>query len=55
MRNALALFAFLFIVGTAVAQNRKIPPAKQGPGNNAINTKSTNNPGAPRCGRQQLH
>ncbi len=49
MRNALALFAFLFIVGTAVAQNQN-PPANQGPGNNAINTKSTNNPGAPVAG-----
>ena len=49
MRNAIALFAFLFIVGTAVAQNQN-PPANQGPGNNAINTNSTNNPGAPVAG-----
>jgi hypothetical protein len=49
MRNALALFAFLFIVGTAVAQNQN-PPANQGPGNAAVNTKSGNNPGAPVAG-----
>src|SRR6478672_8580958 len=49
MRNAIALLAFLSIVGTAVAQNQN-PPANQGPGNNAINTNSTNNPGAPVAG-----
>jgi hypothetical protein len=49
MRNAIALLAFLSIVGTAVAQNQN-PPASQGPGNNAINTNSANNPGAPVAG-----
>ena len=49
MRNAIALLAFLSIVGTAVAQNQN-PPANQGPGNNAINTNNTNNPGAPVAG-----
>ena len=49
MRNAIALLAFLSIVGTAVAQNQN-PPANQGPGNNAINTNNTKNPGAPVAG-----
>jgi hypothetical protein len=49
MRSALAILAFLSFVGTAVAQNQN-PPANQGPGNNAVNTNSGNNPGAPVAG-----
>jgi hypothetical protein len=49
MRKALALFALLSVMGSAVAQNQN-PPANQGPENNAINTNSTNNPGAPVAG-----
>jgi hypothetical protein len=47
MRKALALFTLLFVMGTAAAQN---PPANHGPGNNAVNTSKTNNPGAPVAG-----
>jgi hypothetical protein len=49
MRKALALFALLSVMGSAVAQNQN-PPANQGPGNNAVNTNSGNNPGAPVAG-----
>ena len=49
MRNALALVAILFAFGPAAAQNPS-PPANPGPGNNAVNTTSTNNPGAPVAG-----
>src|SRR6187399_1134250 len=49
MRKSLALVALLSVAGTAVAQNQN-PPANSGPGNNAINTTNTNNPGAPVAG-----
>jgi hypothetical protein len=49
MRNALVLVGLLCIFGPAVAQNQN-PPANPGPGNNAVNTTSTNNPGAPVAG-----
>jgi hypothetical protein len=49
MRQILALAALLAVIGTASAQNQN-PPANPGPGNNAINTNSGNNPGAPVAG-----
>ncbi len=49
MRKTLALIALLSVFGPAAAQNQN-PPANPGPGNNAVNTTSTNNPGAPVAG-----
>jgi hypothetical protein len=49
MRKAVAVIALLTIFGPAAAQSQN-PPANQGPGNNAVNTTSTNNPGAPVAG-----
>ena len=53
MRKALALFALLSVMGSAIAQNQN-PPANQGPGNNAINTNSTNNSNTPVAGRNSF-
>ena len=49
MLKALALVCVLFAAGPAAAQNQN-PPANPGPGNNAVNTTNTNNPGAPVAG-----
>ena len=49
MRKAVALVALLSLCGPAAAQSQN-PPANPGPGNNAVNTTSTNNPGAPVAG-----
>src|ERR1700760_3586441 len=49
MRKALVLVALLSVFGPAAAQNQN-PPANPGPGNNAVNTTNTNNPGAPVAG-----
>ena len=49
MRKTLSLIALLSVFGPAAAQNQN-PPANPGPGNNAVNTTSTNNPGAPVAG-----
>jgi hypothetical protein len=49
MRKTLALIALLCVFGPAAAQNQN-SPANPGPGNNAVNTTSTNNPGAPVAG-----
>ena len=49
MRKALALIGMLIVTAPAVAQTQD-PPANQGPGNNAVNTTDTNNPGAPVAG-----
>jgi hypothetical protein len=49
MRKTLARIALLCVFGPAAAQNQN-SPANPGPGNNAVNTTSTNNPGAPVAG-----
>ena len=49
MRQIFALVVLLTVIGTASAQNQN-PPANPGPGNSAINTNSSNNPGAPVAG-----
>jgi hypothetical protein len=49
MRKALVLVALIFVFGPAAAQKQN-PPANPGPGNNAVNTTNTNNPGAPVAG-----
>jgi len=42
--------ALSLVASGALAQNEQNPPASSGPNNKAINSKDTNNPGAPVAG-----
>jgi hypothetical protein len=51
--SPLIAFSFLIAASAAAAQTPS-PPANAGPGNNAVNTRDSNNPGAPVAGRNSF-
>ena len=50
MRISSAALIVLFLGAASASAQNQNPPANQGPGNNAVNTQGSNNPGAPVTG-----